>query len=377
MLSFVAFSFFEKDENKQVVKRATTSRCQGSKIPTTTNHHVVNRTTTDLTHFAPTLPIYVFRLNPHLEIAFDVRTRNPVYVLERLPVGNDNNLQLTKSENDDLSSSSSAHRRRRRPNFYEETSLPEMFRSRNGHYRHTGYDRGHLAPAADFMGNNYQLVQDTFNLCNVSPQDPSLNRFLWAKLELWTRQVAQREWREHQNLTLVVTGPLWLPVGYHSSSSSTQPYPIFEYRYPAVGQPPCLLSVPTHFFKVVAVVAENSKDADAPFALDKFACFVVPNQKVDESSRLNDYLVRWSDLEAVVGMRLFPQLITQPSMMELADVLTDEVRELVTKSQPNHHVLRLTDGSQSPASSVARRLNKVNTKNRPTLEHLCSRGSCR
>ena len=73
------------------------------------------------------------KANPYLEIAFDTRTRNPVYVLECLtPL-------ITERNND-----SQPNQWKGRPHFYEEKRLPVEFRSRPSHYKNSGFDRGHL-----------------------------------------------------------------------------------------------------------------------------------------------------------------------------------------------------------------------------------------
>ena len=88
-----------------------------------------------LSGLSPTPPIYIFQPNDNLEIAFDARTRNPIYVLEHLSPQKRNNSTSLK----------------RPSNFYEEKSLPEEFRSRPHHYKNSGFDRGHLAAAANYM----------------------------------------------------------------------------------------------------------------------------------------------------------------------------------------------------------------------------------
>ena len=49
-------------------------------------------------------------------------------------------------------------------------------------YTHSGYDRGHLCPAAD-MKLSKEAMNATFQMWNISPQNPSLNRGKWAELE--------------------------------------------------------------------------------------------------------------------------------------------------------------------------------------------------
>ncbi|MDZ7792136.1 MAG: DNA/RNA non-specific endonuclease [Spirochaetia bacterium] len=70
-------------------------------------------------------------------------------------------------------------------------------------YRGSGYDRGHLAPAADFSWSE-EAMSDTFYLSNMSPQKPGFNRGIWRSLE---SQV--REWAIRDKALLVVTGPVF------------------------------------------------------------------------------------------------------------------------------------------------------------------------
>ena len=69
-------------------------------------------------------------------------------------------------------------------------------------YRGSGYDRGHMAPAADFKWSE-EAMSDTFYLSNMSPQDGGLNRGLWADLEAIVRQMAVDNGKVY-----VVTGPV-------------------------------------------------------------------------------------------------------------------------------------------------------------------------
>ena len=47
-------------------------------------------------------------------------------------------------------------------------------------YKYTGYDRGHMAPAADMKWNE-QAMKESFFLTNICPQAPDLNRGSWKK----------------------------------------------------------------------------------------------------------------------------------------------------------------------------------------------------
>lgn len=163
-------------------------------------------------------------------------------------------------------------------NFYEEKSLPPSHRSRNSYYKHTGYDRGHLIPAIDFRGDA-DAVSVTFNLCNVSPQEPTFNRRVWGRLEALIRTMAREEWdgggnssSDKRRSTYIVTGPIWLPSSVavdedarsstRSSSSDASKAsskavrvgqqskkPWYQFSHVAIGQPPSLVHVPTHFSK--------------------------------------------------------------------------------------------------------------------------------
>lgn len=56
-------------------------------------------------------------------------------------------------------------------------------------YKGSGYDRGHLAPAATFV-NDQKKMDESFYMSNMSPQDPSFNRGIWKKMEEYERSVA-------------------------------------------------------------------------------------------------------------------------------------------------------------------------------------------
>ena len=70
-------------------------------------------------------------------------------------------------------------------------------------YKHSGWDRGHHAPAADMKWSK-QAMDESFYLSNISPQNHNLNSGVWKSIEELTRDNAQK-----YNKILVVTGPVF------------------------------------------------------------------------------------------------------------------------------------------------------------------------
>ncbi len=69
-------------------------------------------------------------------------------------------------------------------------------------YKGSGYDRGHICPAAA-MKVNHVAMSETFYMSNMSPQLPSFNRGIWKDLEALVRR-----WGYYQE-THVVSGPVF------------------------------------------------------------------------------------------------------------------------------------------------------------------------
>lgn len=67
----------------------------------------------------------------------------------------------------------------------------------------SGYDRGHLAPAADFSYSQKDMDK-TFYMSNMTPQRPYLNRKAWKALEAKVRR-----WICGEGRVLVLTGPIY------------------------------------------------------------------------------------------------------------------------------------------------------------------------
>lgn len=62
---------------------------------------------------------------------------------------------------------------------------------RHSDFTHSGYQRGHMCPAAD-RSCSTALMRGTFRLSNVAPQVPSLNTGAWKASEEFCRRMAIR-----------------------------------------------------------------------------------------------------------------------------------------------------------------------------------------
>lgn len=120
-----------------------------------------------------------------------------------------------------------------RPEFYSEKNIPIQYRTKSQDYISSGFDRGHLAPDANFDYNLKAQVK-TYTMANIVPQYPTLNRKAWIKAEKYARSISSKL----QTVTVLNL------VDY--SNSTTQ-----------IGKNK--LSVPTTFYKIIFNDNKNFK----------------------------------------------------------------------------------------------------------------------
>ena len=66
-------------------------------------------------------------------------------------------------------------------------------------YTHSGYDKGHMAPADD--ASTHDEMVETFYMTNMTPQEPTCNRIGWKMLEDKVRKI----WDSSRNDVFVIT----------------------------------------------------------------------------------------------------------------------------------------------------------------------------
>ena len=153
-------------------------------------------------------------------------------------------------------------------------------------YKKTGYDRGHLSPAADFAFDE-KAMSETFYMSNMSPQKGSLNRGIWKDLESEVRL-----WAKNFGRVYVVSGPI-----LEKSASG----------YQSIGENG--VSVPEFYYKVIlAPLYANEADKASPENADSVIAmaYIFPNEKCEGS--LDDYAVSVDEVEARTKLDFFSLL---------------------------------------------------------------------
>ena len=141
---------------------------------------------------------------------------------------------------------------------------------RSKEYDRSGFDRGHLAPAAD-MTYSWETMRNSFYMTNISPQLPACNRGIWKRLETQVRRWALRE-RE----LYVITGP------------------IFDRKPKRMGRRG--VPVPVAFYKVIL-------DLTPP---RKMIAFIIPNE--GSRRRLPSFVTTVDAVEELTGCDFFGNL---------------------------------------------------------------------
>ena len=135
-------------------------------------------------------------------------------------------------------------------------------------YKGSGYDRGHLAPAADMKWSE-TAMSESFLMSNMSPQNPSFNRGIWKKLENKVR-----DWAINDQTIYVVTGSVL------TDSLDT------------IGENQ--VSVPNHYYKVVL---------DYTKPVIKGIGFILPNERSNLS--LMNFAVSIDSVEIFTGIDFY------------------------------------------------------------------------
>lgn len=153
--------------------------------------------------------------------------------------------------------------------FFEQDPLVETASADWRNYKNSGYDKGHLCPAAD-RKSSFSDYNETFFTSNISPQKHDFNSGVWNRLEEKVRY-----WALKYDGLYVVTGG------------------VLNDNLKSIGKEK--VSVPKYFYKVLL-----TKDRS------RMIGFLVPHQKSNRP--IYEFTATVDDIEKMTGIDFFPKL---------------------------------------------------------------------
>lgn len=139
-------------------------------------------------------------------------------------------------------------------------------------YRNSGFDRGHMAPAADMKWSE-QAMDDCHLLTNICPQDRKVNGGPWATVEK-----NARKWTATHGTLYIVAGPI-----------------LTDHITRYIGE--THVPVPERFFKVII-----APDANPPMGI----AFLMPNHPFQGGAQAA--VTSIDNIEAITGYDFFSAL---------------------------------------------------------------------
>ena len=154
--------------------------------------------------------------------------------------------------------------------FAEDTEVPEP-RATDWDYYNSGYDRGHMCPAADNKWSK-KAMEESFLFTNMCPQNGNLNRGDWNEMEM-----ACRKWAKKYGNLYIVCGPI-----------------LYKGKHKTIGKNKVV--VPEAFFKVVL------RTGNDPQAIG----FIYKNTSGNRPK--DSYVNTVDEVERITGIDFFPSL---------------------------------------------------------------------
>lgn len=157
----------------------------------------------------------------------------------------------------------------RTDNFWQDNDITGC--TKHSDYTGSGYDRGHMCPAADQKWSEQAMI-DCFVMANMCPQLHDLNAGAWEKLE-----EKERLWAKRDSAILIVAGPIYTDGETYIEKSQVK--------------------VSDAFFKVLI-----APYIDEPRGI----AFVYPHMKCP--GNMQDYATTIDEVEKITGFDFFSAL---------------------------------------------------------------------
>ena len=135
-------------------------------------------------------------------------------------------------------------------------------------YTNSGFDRGHLVPAAD-MKMDFTSVKEAAYMSNISPQKPKFNNGVWSRLEKRIRLRAKK------SELYITTGGVLSPADLKKIGKNN-------------------VSVPDQFYKIIYDVKNQ-----------KMFAYLMPNKKIESREK---HVVTVDSIEALTGIDFYHEL---------------------------------------------------------------------
>ncbi len=157
----------------------------------------------------------------------------------------------------------------KRSNRFHSDPLVTTKSATSSDYTKSGFDRGHLCPAADMSFDSIAMYE-SFYMSNISPQNPAFNRGIWKSLE-----GKVREWANTKEKLDIVTGPIFSKTDLRIGQNNVR--------------------VPAYFYKILFAEEQNQMIA-----------FILPNAA--SSNSLDRFVSTVDSIEQITGIDFFIQL---------------------------------------------------------------------
>lgn len=162
----------------------------------------------------------------------------------------------------------------RSDDFRADPDLAPGKRAELSDYKGSGFDRGHMAPAANMRWHK-DAMSESFFLSNMAPQiGPGMNRGIWAALE-----ERVRAWAVTRGEVYIFTGPIYVPAGAPAKTIGGN-----------------RVAVPSHFYKIVF----------DPVRVEAIV-FILPNESL-KTKDLPKFIVSVRDVEQVTGLNFLSNI---------------------------------------------------------------------
>ncbi len=157
----------------------------------------------------------------------------------------------------------------RTDNFWPDNDIEGC--TKHSDYTGSGYDRGHMCPAADQKWSE-EAMNDCFVMANMCPQLHDLNAGAWETLES-----KERQWAKRDSAVMIIAGPIYSDGETYIEKSKVR--------------------VPDAFFKVLI-----APYLDEPRGI----AFVYPHAKCP--GNMQDYATSIDEVEKITGFDFFSSL---------------------------------------------------------------------